>query len=122
MHSVPDEIECPVCKTQIHDRSKNTEYDLMLELDAGSCRKQEEQRQQQNDDKTAVYISHTVSYIWICSHHQSSEEVEKVVLQSVISLEFITCRGAVAEYQICRNRNSGSSGGCKKAGHCKSYC
>ena len=106
MESVPDEIERTVGKAQIHYRKEKSEDDLVLELDSRSLGEQEEQRQQEHDDNAAVDICHTVSDIRICSYHESSEEVEKVILKTVIDLQSVARRGAVLKDQVCRDSQS----------------
>ena len=100
---MPDEIESAVREAQIHDGNEKSEYDLVLELDACSLRKKEEQGQQKSDDDAAVYIGHTVSDIRICRYHEPSQKVEKIVLERIINLKLVACGRAVLKDQICRN-------------------
>ena len=89
MESVPDEVKRTVRKAQIHYREEKSKCDLVLELNARSLGEQEEQRQQEHDNYAAVDICHTVSDVRICSNHEPSEEVEKVVLKAEIPLKLI---------------------------------
>ena len=73
----------------------------MLELNACLRRKKEEQRQKKNDNDAAVDISHTVSDVRVSHYHESSEEIEELVLEVIVHLQGIARSRTVLEDQVC---------------------
>ena len=81
---MPDKVQSPVGKTQIHYEDQKAEADLMSHGNACPLREHEEQRKQDRRDNTAVDICHTVADVGVCRNHKSSEEIEKIILKRKI--------------------------------------
>ena len=84
----------------------------MLEPDPRPRRKQEEQGEQQDNDQTAVNISHSVPDIRVGGNHQPSQKIKKIVLQGIVRFKRVTRSRAVLKYKISRyGQSCGSTGG-----------